>query len=105
MWFVFPQIAGLGSSPTAREYAIASLEEAVAYLRHPVLAPRLRECVALANAIEGRSAEEIFGYPDVLKFRSCLTLFSRAAPNEETFERALQKYFHREPDPATLARL
>src|SRR5207244_3288909 len=79
MWFVFPQLAGLGSSATARHYAIGSLEEARAYLAHPVLGPRLRECTGLVNRIEGRSVEAIFGYPDYLKFRWCMTLFARAA--------------------------
>src|SRR5207237_9829521 len=79
MWFVFPQLKGLGSSATARHYAIGSLEEARAYLAHPVLGPRLRECTGLVNRIEGRSVEAIFGYPDHLKVRSCMTLFARAA--------------------------
>lgn len=105
MWFVFPQIRGLGSSPMAREYAISSPEEAEAYLRHPLLGPRLRECVELTNAIEGRSIEAIFGYPDDLKFRSSMTLFARDAPDEQTFERALRKYFGGRPDPSTLERL
>ena len=75
MWFVFPQLAGLGSSPTAQTYAIGSLEEARAYLAHPVLGPRLIECVQAVNAVRERSAGDIFGYPDELKFRSSLTLF------------------------------
>jgi uncharacterized protein (DUF1810 family) len=79
MWFVFPQIAGLGGSPMAIRYAIASLAEARAYLGHPVLGPRLRECCEILEGLEGARAEEIFGYPDVLKLRSSLTLFSRAA--------------------------
>src|SRR5258706_7406123 len=76
MWFIFPQLLGLGSSPTARRYAIASLEEARAYLEHPVLGARLRECTRLANPIEGRTIVEIFGYPEHLKFCSCTTLFA-----------------------------
>ena len=79
MWFIFPQLKGLGSSATARHYAIGSLEEARAYLSHPALGPRLRECTGLVNRTEGRSIEAIFAYPDHLKFRSCMTLFARAA--------------------------
>jgi uncharacterized protein (DUF1810 family) len=105
MWFVFPQIAGLGSSPMARRYAIASLDEARAYLAHPVLGSRLRECTQLVTAIEGRSATEIFGRPDDLKFRSSMTLFARAAEEDGVFLEALQKYFPAGLDPATLARL
>jgi len=81
MWFVFPQIAGLGSSAMAQRYAVRSLEEAKAYLAHPVLGDRLRECTAIVAALEGRSAREIFGWPDDLKLRSSMTLFSRAAPS------------------------
>ncbi len=102
MWFIFPQIRGLGRSETAEEFAISSLDEAQAYLRHPVLGARLRECVGLVNAVEGRAAERIFGYPDYLKFRSSMTLFARAAPDETIFEEALRKYFDREPDDLTL---
>lgn len=105
MWFVFPQIAGLGSSATAARYALGSLEEAVAYWTHPVLGPRLRECTTLVNAVQGRAIERIFGYPDYLKFRSSMTLFAAAAPNEPSFSAALAKYFDGEPDPLTLARL
>jgi uncharacterized protein (DUF1810 family) len=105
MWFVFPQIAGLGSSPMARRFAIASLDEARAYLAHPVLGPRLRECTQLVTVVEGRSAAQIFGYPDDLKFRSSLTLFARAAEDNGVFLAALQKYFPAGLDPATLARL
>src|SRR5260370_30334686 len=79
MWFVFPQLQGLGSSATARRYALACIEEARAYLAHPLLGARLRECTRLLNRIEGRTVEEIFGYPDHLKFRSCMTLFACAA--------------------------
>src|ERR1700694_888086 len=79
MWFIFPQLLGLGSSPAARRYAITSVEEARAYLAHPVLGARLRECTQLVNRIEARTIEEIFGYPDHLKFRSCMTLFACAA--------------------------
>jgi uncharacterized protein (DUF1810 family) len=104
MWFIFPQLAGLGSSPTARRYAIASVEEARAYLAHPVLGARLRECTRLVNRIEGRTIEEIFGYPDHLKFRSCMTLFACAAGEAgdgPLFREALRKYFAGEEDPLT----
>lgn len=104
MWFVFPQIAGLGFSPMAQRYAIGSPAEARAYLAHPVLGPRLAACVAAMNGHEGRSAREILGSPDDMKFRSCLTLFI-AAGGGEGFEAALAKYYDGEPDPATLARL
>jgi uncharacterized protein (DUF1810 family) len=102
MWFVFPQIAGLGRSGTARFYAISSLAEVRAYLDHPVLGVRLRECTELILAVEGRSAHEIFGSPDDLKFRSSMTLFAEAAPREETlFQAALDKFFGGEPDQRT----
>jgi uncharacterized protein (DUF1810 family) len=101
MWFVLPQIAGLSSSATGLRYSIGSLEEAVAYLEHPVLGPRLRECVDAVNALDGRSATQVFG-PDDMKFRSCLTLFHRAAPDEPRFSDALAKYFAGEQDAATL---
>ncbi len=105
MWFVFPQIAGLGSSPTARKFALSSLDEARDYLDHPVLGPRLRECTQLATSVEGRSAEQIFGHPDDRKFRSSMTLFAQAAADDRVFLDALQKYFPAGFDPATLARL
>jgi uncharacterized protein (DUF1810 family) len=108
MWFIFPQLLGLGSSPTARRYAIASVEEARAYLAHPVLGARLRECTRLVNRIEGRTIEEIFGYPDHLKFRSCMTLFACAAGEAGDgllFREALRKYFAGEEDPLTRERL
>jgi uncharacterized protein (DUF1810 family) len=105
MWFVFPQIEGLGSSQMARQFAISSLAEAAAYLAHPILGPRLAECTKLVNVIEGRPADQIFGYPDNLKFRSSMTLFARATPDNQVFLAALQKYFKGEPDPVTLARL
>jgi uncharacterized protein (DUF1810 family) len=105
MWFVFPQVAGLGSSPTAQHYAISGLDEARAYLAHPVLGPRLVECARLAAAVEGRSAREVFGYPDDLKLRSSMTLFARAAPDEPAFAGVLDRYFDSEPDPRTLERL
>lgn len=102
IWFIFPQIAGLGRSGTAQQFAITSLDEAKAYLQHPVLGPRLRECTQLVLDVNGRSAEEIFGYPDYLKFRSCMTLFSTAATDNTLFNAALLKYFHGKPDQLTL---
>jgi len=102
IWFIFPQIAGLGRSGTAQQFAIASLDEAKAYLQHPILGSRLRECTQLVLDVEGHSAEEIFGYPDYLKFRSCMTLFSTAAPDNALFKSALLKYFHGQPDQLTL---
>lgn len=104
MWFVFPQIAGLGASPMAVRYAVGSVAEARAYLAHPVLGPRLTACVAAMNGHQGKSAREILGSPDDMKFRSCLTLFI-AAGGGEAFEAALAKYYGGEADPATLARL
>ena len=105
MWFVFPQIVGLGSSPLGRKFAISSLAEAAAYLAHPILGPRLAECTKLVNLVEGRSVAEIFGHPDDLKFRSSMTLFARATQDNQVFVAAVQKYFKGEPDPATLLRL
>jgi uncharacterized protein (DUF1810 family) len=105
MWFVFPQIAGLGRSPTARFYAIADLAEARAYLAHPVLGPRLVEAVEAILALPGRDPGAVFGAPDDLKLRSCLTLFQAADPREPAFGQALDKYFGGQPDPLTLARL
>ncbi len=105
MWFVFPQIAGLGFSFMARRFAITSLAEAKAYLAHPVLGERLRECTALVNAVAGRSIDDIFGSPDNMKFRSSMTLFAEAADDKAPFEAALKKYFGGEKDAATLERL
>ena len=105
MWFIFPQIAGLGSSPMAQHFAISGRNEALAYLAHPNLGPRLCECTELVNQIPNRTIEEIFGYPDDLKFRSSVTLFAAVAPAEAVFQRALEKYFGGQPDSATLARL
>jgi uncharacterized protein (DUF1810 family) len=102
MWYIFPQIEGLGSSPTSREYSIKSLEEARAYLGHPVLGPRLLECAEAVLRVEGRSAAEIFGFPDDLKLRSSVTLFGCVLPPGSVFERVLGKYFGGEPDAATL---
>jgi uncharacterized protein (DUF1810 family) len=105
MWFIFPQIAGLGHSAMAARFALSSLDEAVAYLAHSVLGQRLRECTALVAGSEGHSIAEILGYPDDMKFRSSMTLFSRAAPQEPIFAACLQKYFEGEPDLQTLAKL
>jgi uncharacterized protein (DUF1810 family) len=105
MWFVFPQIAGLGSSPAARRYAISSLAEARAYLADPVLGPRLIECASALLDVEGRTAEEILGYPDDLKLRSSMTLFARAAPEIEVFQQVLDRYYDGRPDPQTLNKL
>jgi uncharacterized protein (DUF1810 family) len=105
MWFIFPQIKGLGRSPTAIEFAISSREEARAYLHHPLLGPRLKECTRLVVLTEGRSMEQIFGSPDDMKFRSSMTLFSQVSPVNEIFMKALQKYFQGAPDQLTLDRL
>jgi uncharacterized protein (DUF1810 family) len=105
MWFVFPQIAGLGQSEMARRYAISSLAEAKAYLEHPVLGARLRECTELVNKVDGPSIEEIFGYPNDLKFHSSMTLFARAADDDNVFDAALRKYFGGAEDCQTLGRL
>lgn len=103
MWFVFPQLRGLGSSPLAQRFGIASLQEARAYLAHPVLGPRLRECCALLLQVPDRSAHEILGSPDDLKLRSCLTLFSLADPAEPLLRACLDRFYAGEPDPRTLA--
>jgi uncharacterized protein (DUF1810 family) len=105
MWFIFPQIAGLGHSEMAKQFAISSREEAAAYLEHPTLGARLRECTQTVNGIEGRVIGQILGYPDDLKFRSCLTLFGRATKDNEAFVAALMKYFEGVEDDATLERL
>ena len=105
MWFVFPQIRGLGSSAMARRYAISSLDEARAYAAHPVLGARLAECTALVLVAEGRSAREVFGAPDDLKFHSSMTLFAHAGPGEPLWRRALEKFFAGREDAATLERL
>lgn len=105
MWFIFPQIEGLGHSPMAAKFAISSREEAEAYLMHPLLGPRLRECTRLVNLVNGRSIDEILGYPDDLKFRSSITLFAQATPDNRVFKDALQKYFGGEFDPMTLERI
>ena len=106
IWFVFPQIAGLGSSPMSRVYAIGSLQEARAYLEHPVLGPRLRECAeALLAAGPSLSAETILGGIDALKVRSSMTLFARAAPAEQLFTAVLDRFYAGEPDPETERRI
>lgn len=101
MWFIFPQIAGLGFSPMSRRFAIVSLAEAEGYLAHPVLGPRLKESVGLVLAHSGQSAHAIFGSPDDMKFRSCLTLFDQVAPGD-IFDEALAAFFSGDADPATL---
>jgi uncharacterized protein (DUF1810 family) len=101
IWFVFPQIAGLGWSPTSQRYAISSLDEARGYLAHPVLGPRLIECAGIVAATQGRTAEQIFGETDAMKLRSSVTLFLRAAPGEPVFAQVLSQYFDGAPDPAT----
>lgn len=105
MWFVFPQLQGLGSSPTAVRYAISSIDEARAYLSHEVLGPRLRECAGVVARIDGRTAEEIFGWPDDMKLRSSMTLFARSSDDNADFVAVLEKFYSGEEDPATLARL
>jgi uncharacterized protein (DUF1810 family) len=106
MWFVFPQIEGLGRSPMAQDFAISGRAEAEAYVRHPVLGPRLRRCTAIVNAIQGRSINQIFGAPDDVKFHSSMTLFAAAAEEKQViFLDALGKYFGGERDFLTLERL
>jgi uncharacterized protein (DUF1810 family) len=105
MWFVFPQLRGLGSSPTAVRFSISSIDEARAYIAHELLGPRLRECAGLVTAIDGRSATDVFGRPDDLKLRSSMTLFARAADDNADFVAVLEKYFGGEEDPATVSRL
>lgn len=105
IWFIFPQLRGLGRSPMATTFGISSRQETEAYLKHPVLGPRLRECTRLVNVIEGRSINQIFGYPDDLKFRSSMTLFASVMPDQQVFDDALRKYFGGEPDPLTVERL
>lgn len=105
MWFIFPQIAGLGYSAMAQRYAIGSRAEAEAYLDHPVLGPRLRECTRLVNAVDGKDIDAILGYPDDMKFKSSMTLFAEVAPDNADFVDALNKYFGGAFDKATLERL
>lgn len=103
MWFVFPQLQGLGMSAMAQRYGIASLAEARAYLAHPVLGPRLLACCGLMLQVQGRSAQAILGSPDDLKFRSCCTLFALAAPHEGVFQQCLDRFYGGLPDPRTVA--
>ena len=105
MWFVFPQLRGLGHSSMASHFGISSIAEAEAYLGHPILGPRLRECTRLVNLIEKRSIAEIFGYPDNLKFCSSMTLFASLNIDNQIFRDALEKYFHGREDPRTLEKL
>jgi uncharacterized protein (DUF1810 family) len=105
MWFVFPQLRGLGASPTAVRYGISSLEEAGAYLRHGLLGPRLRECTELVNQVQGRSVGQIFGSPDDLKLHSSMTLFARATEDNEDFVALLDKYYDGQKDRLTVERL
>ena len=105
MWFVFPQIAGLGYSPTSRTYAIRSLAEARAYLAHPVLGARLMECAGILGNLQDRTAEQIFGEVDAQKLHSSATLFMHAAPGEPAFRRVLDRYFGGVPDSATEERI
>jgi uncharacterized protein (DUF1810 family) len=105
MWFVFPQLLGLGGSQMAAAFAISAIDEARAYLDHPLLGARLLECVEAVNALENHTAEAIFGFPDVLKFCSCLTLFAEAAPDETAFGAALDRYYDGERDARSLALL
>jgi len=102
MWFIFPQMEGLGRSQRSKHYGISSQNEAEAYLEHPILGPRLRECAELVNAIDDRSALEIFGSPDNKKFRSSMTLFDTIAPDPSPFSTALKQYFESQPDQKTL---
>jgi uncharacterized protein (DUF1810 family) len=105
MWFIFPQIRGLGFSAMSQRFALASREEASAYLRHPLLGARLMDCTRLVNAVQGRSIRQIFGNPDDMKFHSSMTLFARATPDNPLFVDALHRYFGGEFDRATLQRL
>ena len=105
MWFIFPQLEGLSSSSTSRKFAISSLEEAVAYLEHPILGSRLRRCTELLNATSGRTIKRILGLTDSLKFRSSMTLFAQATKENKVFEDALQKFYEGEQDQLTLERL
>jgi len=105
MWFVFPQIVGLGHSAMAQHYAISSRDEARAYLAHPVLGARLVELTRIVNGLQGRTAGQIFGYPDDMKFHSSMTLFAHTADDPAVFEEALRRYFDGQSDEATLSRL
>lgn len=102
MWFIFPQLRGLGHSATAQRYGISGAQEAQAYLQHPILGPRLVECTSLVNAVTGRSVHDIFGAPDDVKFRSSMTLFSQVPQASAVFQQALEHYFGGLADPHTL---
>ena len=105
IWFIFPQLKGLGQSFMANKFGISGADEARAYLAHPILGPRLMECTSLVNGVEGVSIDEIFGYPDTLKFRSSMTLFTHVSCGSNAFADALEKYYAGEPDPLTLEML
>jgi uncharacterized protein (DUF1810 family) len=105
IWFIFPQLKGLGQSYMATHYGVSGADEARAYLAHPILGPRLAECTSLVNGVEGVSVDEIFGYPDTLKFRSSMTLFARVSSGSNVFADALEKYYGGAPDPVTLEML
>ena len=105
MWFIFPQVAGLGRSAVAQHFAISSVDEAQAYLRHPVLGPRLRECAQILAGLDGKSADQILGSADAMKLRSSMTLFMTATPDEPVFREVLDKYFGGAADQLTLDRL
>jgi uncharacterized protein (DUF1810 family) len=105
MWFIFPQLKGLGQSSMANKFGIDSADEARAYLAHPVLGPRLVECASLVNSVEGISVDEIFGYPDTMKFRSSMTLFAHVSTGGNVFADALEKYYGGQPDPLTVEML
>jgi uncharacterized protein (DUF1810 family) len=105
IWYIFPQIEGLGHSELSKRFAIKTRKEALGYLDHPLLGPRLAECTDIVNALEARTAAEIFGSPDDMKFRSSMTLFHNVSPESGIFKTALVKYFHGEPDPRTLERM
>ena len=103
MWFIFPQMDGLGHSATAKYYSIKTIDEAKEYLMHPILGKRLLECANIIVEIENKTADEIFGYPDTMKLRSCMTLFNFIAPEQKVFADVLKKYFNGEEDEQTLS--
>lgn len=105
IWFIFPQLRGLGRSSTAHHYGIASRQEASAYLSHPTLGPRLRECTRLVAEVDGRTAEQILGWPDCVKVRSCMTLFAAVAADPVDFQAVLDKFYDGRGDPVTLQML
>jgi uncharacterized protein (DUF1810 family) len=105
MWFIFPQLRGLGQSSMANRFGIAGADEAKAYLTHPILGPRLAECTTLVNRVEGITIDDIFGFPDTLKFRSSMTLFAHVSSGSSVFADALEKYYAGQPDPLTVEML